>query len=103
GGSRDGRSYALTLLTPVRAGGTPTLAAYLHGVGVGDESPLSRLPYVHFARWVIVDQLKTDWPGAPVPPPHLKSAYLLFTASVTGPREAQAPPGSEGYVERLPE
>lgn len=102
GGSRSGRSYALTLLTPVRQGETEALRAYLGGLGVGDRSPLSRLPYVHFARWVVIDQLKTDWPGAPVPPPRLKSAYLLFTASVTGPADAKQK-GGAGYVERLPE
>jgi hypothetical protein len=103
GGSRSGRSYALTLLTPVRSGETPALAAYLRGLGVGDKSPLSRFPYIHFARWVVIDQLKTDWPGAPVPAPRLKSEYLLFTASLTGPVEAHVTPSSERYVERLPE
>lgn len=103
GGSRSGRSFALTLLTPVLPGKTETLAAYLHELGVGDKSPLSRLPYVHFARWVVVDQLKTDWPGAPVPRPSLKSAYLLFTANVTGPAEEQPSGGAEDYVKRLPE
>ena len=51
GGSRSGRSFAVTLLTPVRAGAEGELSAYLNGLGVGDESPLAKLPYVHFARW----------------------------------------------------
>ena len=87
-GSRSARSFAVTLLTPVRAGAEGELRAYLNGLGVGDASPLTKLPYVHFARWVVIDQLKTDWPGAPVPPPRLKSQYLLFTASLTAPAEA---------------
>jgi hypothetical protein len=34
---------------------------------------------------VIIDQLRTDWPGAPKPPPRLRSDYLLFSADVTAP------------------
>jgi hypothetical protein len=103
GGSRSGRSFAVTLLAPVRAGAEGQLSAYLNGLGVGDESPLAELPYVHFARWVVIDQLKTDWPGAPVPPPRLKSQYLLFTASVTAPAEDHVAPTDGRYAERLPE
>ena len=103
GGSRSGRSFALTLLTPVNSGETEPLAAYLHGLGVGDKSPLSRLPYVHFARWVVIDQLKTDWPGAPARPPRLSSPYLLVTASVTAPADEPPAPRDQRYADRLPE
>lgn len=102
-GSRSGRSFAVTLLTPVRAGAEGELSAQLKGLGVGDESPLAKLPYVHFARWVVIDQLKTDWPGAPVPPPRLESQYLLFTASVTAPAEDHVTPTEGRYIQRLPE
>jgi hypothetical protein len=103
GGSRSGRSFAVTLLTPVLAGAEGELSAYLNALGVGDESPLAKLPYVHFARWVVIDQLKTAWPGAPIPPPRLKSQYLLFTASVTAPAEDHVTPAEGRYAERLPE
>lgn len=103
GGSRSGRSYALTLLTPIRPGAEADLAAHIRGLGVGEKSPLAKLPYVHFARWVVIDQLKTDWPGAPSPPPLLKSQYLLFTASVTAPTEENVKPSEKRYSERLPE
>ena len=103
GGSRSGRSFAVTLLTPVRAGAEGELSAYLNALGVGDKSPLAKLPYVHFARWVVIDQLKTDWPGAPVPPPRLKSQYLLFTASLTAPAEDHVPLAEGRYAEQLPE
>jgi len=103
GGSRSGRSYAITLLTPVRPGGEAGLAAHLRGLDAGQGSPLADLPYVHFARWVMIDQLKTDWPGAPSPPPRLRSQYLLFTASVTAPAKKNAKPAEKRYAERLPE
>jgi len=102
GGSRVGRSYAVTLLTPVRPGAAGDLAAHVRGLGVGEHSPLAKLPYVHFGRWVVIDQLKTDWAGAPSPPPRLKSEYLLFTASLTAPDEPGAAPGTS-YADRLPE
>lgn len=84
-GSRSGRSYAITLLTPVRAGQESALRDDIAALGIGEDSPLSRLPSVHFARWLLIERLRTDWPGAPVPPPRLRSAYLLFTANVTAP------------------
>lgn len=103
GGSRSDRSYALTLLTPIRPGAEADLAAHIGGLGIGEKSPLAKLPHVHFARWVVIDQLKTDWPGAPSPPPRLKSQYLLFTASVTAPAEENVTPPEKRYAERLPE
>ena len=95
--SRSGRSYAFTSLTPVRAGHGDGLSAHLSDLPMGRESPLARLPYVHFARWLVVDQLKMDWSGAPRDPTRLQSSYLLFTASITGPdngRYAKELPGS---------
>lgn len=95
--SRSGRSYAFTSLTPIRAGHGEGLTAHLSDLPMGRESPLARLPYVHFARWLVIDQLKTDWSGAPRDPTRLQSGYLLFTASITGPdsgRYAKELPGS---------
>jgi hypothetical protein len=82
---RDGRSYAVTLLTPITDGQGCALAETLQNLGLTGPSPLSNLPYVHFGRWVMIDDLKTDWPGAPKPTPRLLSQYLLFSASVTAP------------------
>jgi hypothetical protein len=104
--NRRGRSYALNLLTPILPGHAVVLAQTLRDFGTGKQSPLARLPYVHFARWVIVDQLKTDWEGAPSRPPRLKSQYLLFTADVTAPADAdyRLPLALlRDIVERLPE
>jgi hypothetical protein len=93
-GSRSGRSFAVTLLTPVRAGAAGRLGAYLDALGTDGASPLAALPYVHFARWVVIDQLKTGWPGTPAPPPRLASSYLLFGASVTAPAEDHTTPNA---------
>jgi hypothetical protein len=101
GGSRSGRSYVITLLTPIKPGAEADLAAHIARLS-SDESPLAKLPYVHFGRWVVIDQLKTDWPGAPSRPSRLKSQYLLFTATMTIPAEKHVSP-EKRYSERLPE
>lgn len=86
-GSRNGRSYVFTSLTPIRAGREDDLVAYLGNLPMGRESPLARLPYVHLARWLVIDHLKTEWSGAPRDPTRLRSRYLLFTANVTAPEK----------------
>ncbi len=82
--SADGRSYAFTSLTPITPGRDRGLVAHLKDLPMGRESPLARLPYVHFGRWLVIDQLKMDWSGAPRDPTELRSKYLLFSASITG-------------------
>jgi|tagenome__1003787_1003787.scaffolds.fasta_scaffold20981262_4 hypothetical protein len=83
-GNRNGRSYAITLLTPIRRGEARRLARYLRSLP-DDASPLAALPYVHFGRWVVIEDLKRDSAGAPRRRPHLRTEYLLFTADVTAP------------------
>ena len=86
--NRRGNSYAVTLMTPIERDRVDDLRQVLAEFERGPNSPLARVPNVHFARWVVIDQLKTDWEGAPDPPPRLQSAYLLFTADVTAPAGA---------------
>ncbi len=95
-GCRSGRSYAFSLLTPIHSGAEADLAAHLKALPTGEDSPLARLPYVHVGRWLIMDQLKTSWPGAPRRPARLQSQYLLFSASVTAPDDGS-------YADDLPE
>jgi hypothetical protein len=101
GGSRSGRSYVITLLMPITPGCEGALRAHLEGLD-SDDSPLAKLPYVHFGRWAVIDQLKLGWEGAPGRPSRLNSQYLLFTASMTVPAEEEAT-REERYLERLPE
>jgi hypothetical protein len=81
---RRATATPLTLLTPIRAGEESELAAYLAQVPRGEDSPFRRLPRTHFARWVIVDQLHRDYPGAPVPGEPLAASYLMFTSTFDG-------------------
>jgi hypothetical protein len=82
--NRSGRAYAITMLTPIEPGHGPQLREVLRAFDQAD-SPFASLRAVHFGRWVVIDDLKTCWAGAPVPPPTLNSRYLLFTACVTAP------------------
>jgi hypothetical protein len=83
--NRRGSSYAITVITPIKKGRTDALRNVLQGYGRASQSPLSKLPDVQFARWVIIDQLRTDPRWAPKPRPTLKSQYLLFSADLTVP------------------
>jgi hypothetical protein len=74
-----GRTYALMVLTPIRPGEVDALRSYLEEI---DESPLSRLPRTHLARFLIM----LDMPvarGASYRDP-LDGPYLLFTANFDG-------------------
>jgi hypothetical protein len=83
-GAEDFRVF--TMLAAIRPDHAEVLSRTLRELPVDEASPLAKLPQVHVARWVVIDQLKTDWPGAPRRTPRLNSAYLLFSASLTAPR-----------------
>jgi hypothetical protein len=80
-----GVTHVFSALTPVRPGHVSPLGRELRAFGPAEKSPLSQLRYLQLGRWVVVDQLKSDWPGRPRRMPSLNSAYLLFTATVTVP------------------
>jgi hypothetical protein len=71
------KTQALSVLTPIDMGGKPALRAAIDGAPA-DWAP----PSSHFARWVIVDQLKPA-PGRPPDP----DSYLIFSAWFDGPQE----------------
>jgi hypothetical protein len=81
-------SQVFTMLAAIRHFHEATLGDTLRELPVGEKSPLAKLPHVHLARWLVIDQLKTDWPGAPRRTPRLNSAYLLFSASLAVPRHS---------------
>lgn len=83
--NRNGCSYAVTVLTPIKPGQTKALRDVLAAFPLEADSPLHTVPDVHFARWVVIDQVRTNWLGAPKRPSRLNSAYLLFSADLTAP------------------
>lgn len=98
--NRNGRSYAVTSLTPIRPGQEAVLKAHFAGLTV---SPFAELEDVHLARWVIVHQVKLSWPGAPRRRTRLRSQYLLFTASVTAGDDASARTLPESFLRQIAE
>lgn len=88
--NRTGNSYAVTVVTPIRSDEMRALRQVLRGFRPGSHSPLARITYVQFARWVIIDQLRTRWPGAPERPSTLNTPYLLFSADLTAPAGIRA-------------
>lgn len=94
-GSRSGPSYAFTSLTPICRGRGDALAAHLRNLPTAENSPLAQLAYVHVGRWMVIDRLNMSWARAPRRPTRLRSDYLLFTASITGP-------DGSNYADELP-
>ncbi|HET7488097.1 MAG TPA: hypothetical protein VFJ85_09220 [Acidimicrobiales bacterium] len=86
-GSRSGRSYYFTALAPISKGKDSALAEALAGL---DPSPFAAVPRVHLGRFLVVDSIKYDWPGAPSERTTLASSYLLCTAVVTADDDATA-------------
>lgn len=83
--SRNGCSYAVTLATPILPGRCEELRAILRSFDKGDGSPLARVRDVQFARWVVIDQVRTKWRHAPRRASSLRTQYLLFSADLTAP------------------
>lgn len=104
--NRNGCSYAVTVITPiVDRQQADAVRKELCKLGHGKHSPFHDLPDVQFARWVVIDQLLTDWKCAPKPPPTVNSPYLLFSADLTAPAyRADRLPGSffRDMVARIP-
>jgi hypothetical protein len=80
-----GVTHVFTALTAVRPFHASQLGRELRVLAPAQGSPLAQLRYLQLGRWVVIDQLKSDWIGLPRRMPTLKSAYLLFTATVTVP------------------
>jgi hypothetical protein len=77
----SGQAYALTVLTPILPGQEHPLRAYLEGLSRQD-SPLARLPRVHFGRWVILEDFHNE--REQPKKEGLGSRYLLFTTCSDG-------------------
>lgn len=76
---------SLTVLAPIRPGDEAELATCLAQLPQGAESPFARLSSTHFARWVIIGEMASDFPGAPWPARPLRTRYLSFTSTFNSP------------------
>jgi hypothetical protein len=96
--NRNGNAYAVVSLTPILVGRESVLKEHLRSLA---PSPFAELAEVHFARFMVLGQLNGDWPGAPRRRTELKSAYLLFTASITANDDAGATALPGTFLERI--
>jgi hypothetical protein len=89
------KPFALTVLSPIIRGtveGGGDHAAAIRSVlskrareerDKGKRSPLAGISTLHFARWVVIDDVQSQ--GWPAREEHLRSKYLLFAADFDGP------------------
>jgi len=71
------------VLAPVSEGREESLRATLDRLPAGGQSPLARVPGLHFSRWVIVPDLV--YGAEPQRPDHLERPQLIFTSTFDGP------------------
>ncbi|MDA0182200.1 hypothetical protein OJ997_17980 [Solirubrobacter phytolaccae] len=94
-GNQRWGAHSLLILAPIGDGAREDLLGEL--ARCEHDSPLAGLAEVHFARWVVIDQLKTGFADAPKRPSRLDRPYLLFSADYT------PAPGDGTLLERLAE
>ena len=89
--NKNGNSYSLTALFPVKDEVTGTTTAedslreFLADLPRGSNSPFAKDPVTHFTRFVVIDKLGFN--GEPSLPDPLGSPYLLWTACFNGDLE----------------
>jgi hypothetical protein len=81
--NQNGAKYGFTGLFPVARGQSANLRTLLRSLDNNPRgSPLSDVPIVHMARFVIIDRL--TYQGEPAQVDTLKSHYLLFVCDFDG-------------------
>ena len=84
--NQNGGTYGFTGLFPIEAGQTAALRTFLRtlddSLNYPRGSPLSEVPIVHMARFVVIDRLA--YQGTPAKADTLKSTYLLFACDFDG-------------------
>jgi hypothetical protein len=78
----SGQAYSLTVLTPILPGHLDELTAQLDAFGDGENSPLSRVPGTHIARWVVIPDVIHQ--GAGQRKRDTLSPRLLFSSNHDG-------------------
>jgi hypothetical protein len=82
--NKYGSAYGLTSLIPILPGHEDALEAHLASLDPLD-SPLKRLPQLHFSRLLVIRDLV--YQGPPQVPESLDQSYLIFTTSHDGELE----------------
>jgi len=80
-GNQRWGAHSLLLLVPIGDGALEGLQRTLGRCELS--SPLAGLHELHFARWVVIEQLKSGFKDEPRRPSRLDRPYLLFTADYT--------------------
>lgn len=90
--NRSGQAYGLTVLSPIIRDRSripsheAEIREYLAQMDRQGGSPLARIPTIHMARWVVIDDV--PFVGEPAEEEHLESKYLLLEANFDGERDA---------------
>ena len=79
--------YALTVFTPILPGHEEELRDVLDALDEGERDPLERVGGLHFSRLQVFSELVHQGPSQRQVG-HLKSSYLVFTATLDGDRDA---------------
>jgi hypothetical protein len=97
----DGRSTAITVMTPIKLGATPierlVLFAGQHVKALN--SALGELGFIHYARWTIITGLPYN--GAPQEPEKLHYDYLFFETNFNGTWDEYIDAFSEVVPDRM--
>jgi hypothetical protein len=81
--NRVGCAYSLTVVAPVIAGSEQAARDAIEAMGVGADSPLARLPDLHFSRVHVVTDLVFQGPKQRHRE-HLRASQLVFTSTFDG-------------------
>jgi hypothetical protein len=88
---KNKQSYAFAALTPIISGSTQgvihaaELRSVLARLNEWKESPFTRVPGTHFARWNVIDDMPQL--GFPTADDHLQSKYLMLETDFDGDRD----------------
>jgi hypothetical protein len=82
----NGKAYAMNAVTPMKTWKTPILLAvfFLIGVFKSAQKGLVDLSFIHFARWVVVQNNQFPRLAPEQPEEQLKYDYLLFFSNFNG-------------------
>jgi len=97
----DGRATAITVLTPIKPGGTAVerIVLFLADHISKLNEALIELSFIHYARWTIIRNLPEN--GPPQQPEDLRYDYLFFETNFNGTWDEYIEAFSEVLPERM--